>query len=410
MNAPLFREEVLRQRTDRLHGNVTIATPIAWQVVGLLLLIALVATVVFLCRASYARVEVVAGVVSLDKGVPAIVPSRSGIVEDVLVREGDRVRRGERLAVIRADESGIDGKDSSQRTSAALKQQNDQLAYQAKLLVEAAAADQQRLAAQIEGDVATMSLLSRQIKDQQELIGTAQADYDNAVRVAARGFISKRDLDQRRATILTRSQQLAQLEQSQSDKLAEIAQARRAMVQADMSAKAQAANARSNRASVSQQQVQADLARGYALTAPLEGVVTGLTLRAGQPVSPGQQLMMVVPPKAKLRVELYIPTSAIGFIRPRQEVRLSIDAFNYQMFGTVTARVDTISQATIMRPGPNGPVPIYLVTATMNQPWIEAFGRRQSLLPGMTLSARIITERRTLVQWLFAPLFAVRRR
>jgi membrane fusion protein len=50
------------------------------------------------------------------------------------------------------------------------------------------------------------------------------------------------------------------------------------------------------------------------------------------------------------------------------------------------------------------------VTVKLAQSWVMAFGRRQPLVPGMTLTARIITERQNLFQWLFEPLFAVQRR
>ena len=52
-------------------------------------------------------------------------------------------------------------------------------------------------------------------------------------------------------------------------------------------------------------------------------------------------------------------------------------------------------------------VPVYLVTAELAEPFVRAFGRRQPLLPGMTLSARIVAERQSLLHWLFEPLFAV---
>jgi membrane fusion protein len=39
-----------------------------------------------------------------------------------------------------------------------------------------------------------------------------------------------------------------------------------------------------------------------------------------------------------------------------------------------------------------------------------AFRRKQSLLAGMTLSARIVTRKQTLLEWLFEPIYAVNRR
>jgi membrane fusion protein len=337
-------------------------------------------------------------------------PSRAGTVSGILVADGQQVREGQRLAVVRAEESMIAGATAPARIRDALGQQDVHLADQGRLLLEAAGADQARLTAQIDGDRAAIRQLESQRSYEKELIATAEADYRNAIEVAKGGFISKRDIQDRQATALSRRQQLAQLEQSLSDKRAEIAQAQRAIVQAAMTAQAQAANAQSGRAALSQQLAEADLATGYALTSPVNGVVTALTARLGQPAATDQQLMLVVPAHSRMGVELYVPTTAAGFLALGQEVRLSVDAFPYQTFGTIKAKVTAISGAAIPRPSAAGTVPVYLVTASIAEPWVTAFGRRQPLVPGMTLSARIITERRSLIEWLFEPLFAVRRR
>lgn len=409
-SSSLFRREALGHRVDRLHGNVSIATPVAWQVIGFLLLVTLVVATVFLSLATYARVVTVPGAITLDKGVATIMPTRAGLVQSIVVSEGEQVQAGQRLAVIRAEENMIAGASAPERIHDALNRQDTQLADQGRLLLQASAADQQRLQAQIDGDIAAIPALDSQIVDQKELITTAEKDYQNAKEVAARGYISKRDMDQRQATILTRHQQLAQLQQTLSDKRAGIAQAQRAITQSAISARAQAANAQSSRESVAQQQVQTDLSRGYALTSPVNGIVTALTARLGQAVTSEQQLMLVVPAKAQPRVEIYVPTTAAGFLIPGQEIRLSIDAFPYQTFGTVSAHILNISQAAITRQSQNGPVPVYLVVALVPEPWVMAFGKKQPLVPGMTLSARIITEKRSLIEWLFEPLFAVRKR
>lgn len=410
VSSPLFRREALQHRADRLHGNVTIATPVAWQIIGFLLLAVLITTVTFLSLASYSRVQTVSGVIALDKGVATIMPSRAGIVDGIAVSEGERVHAGQKLAVVRAEESLIAGATAPDRIGDALRREDAQLAEQRRLLLGAADADQKRLQAQIDGDLAAIAPLETQIADQKELIATAESSFREAQSVAKRGYISKRDMDDRQATILTRRQQLAQLEQSLSAKRSDIAQAQRQMTQAVMSAQAQMASTQSSRESLSQQQAQTDLARGYVLTSPVDGFVTALVARLGQPAASDQQLMMIVPTQAKPRVELYVPTTAAAFLKVGQEVRLSIDAFPYQTYGTVITHIATISKAAITRQGTNGPTPFYLVSATLPEPWVIAFGQRQPLLPGMTLSARIITQRRSLIEWLFEPLFAVRKR
>ena len=53
--------------------------------------------------------------------------------------------------------------------------------------------------------------------------------------------------------------------------------------------------------------------------------------------------------------------------------------------------------------------PAYKVTAQLDRPDIEAYGRRITLQPDMLLKADIILERRSLLQWLFGPLLSIRR-
>jgi membrane fusion protein len=237
---------------------------------------------------------------------------------------------------------------------------------------------------------------------------------ENAFRqvqgIAAKGFLSRRDLDARDATLLGRRQQLAQLDQARSAKLATVADARRSIAQSEASAHAQAIAVQSQRTQLSQQMAQFDAAKGYALTSPVAGTVTALTARLGQPAVQGQQLMIVVPDGGRARVELYVPTSAAGFLKVGQDVRLAIDAFPYQQFGTVAARISNIATAAVLKQSENGNTPVYLVTAELPRPWIRAFGQRQPLEPGMTLTARIVTRRQSLFEWLFEPLFAVSRR
>ena len=76
----LFRAELARHLGHRLHGEISVAVPMAWQVIGYFLFAALIVALLFVCTASYARVETVAGSVTLDKGVIPILPSRPGIV------------------------------------------------------------------------------------------------------------------------------------------------------------------------------------------------------------------------------------------------------------------------------------------------------------------------------------------
>ncbi|MEO7827855.1 MAG: HlyD family efflux transporter periplasmic adaptor subunit [Allosphingosinicella sp.] len=408
----LFREEALRFQSERLHGDVSLALPLSWQLIGYLLLGALLVAAAFLFLTSYSRAETVSGAIALDTGVATVAPSRGGVIAGLEVREGQRVAQGAPLVRIRAEEDMLGGGAASKRLHEGLAEQDARLANQGTAYQAAAAAERARAMTQIEGLSTEIGFLDRQIADQQQLLTTAVNDFAEVQRVAKKGYISRRDVEAREANVIQRRQQLAQLEQARGAKRSELAETRRTIVQTAASAQAQVASAQTARAALVQQLTEADLSQGYVLTAPVAGIVTGLTGRIGQRAAAEQALMMIIPDNATPTAELQVPSAAAGFLAPGQEVRLAVDAFPYQRFGTVPGRIESISAAAAARPlaDGKGTGAFYFVTVRLTRPWMETLGRRQPLLPGMSLSARIITERRTLVEWLFEPILAVGRR
>lgn len=407
----LFRKEVVDQRADRLQGNVSIAVPISWQVISYGLFVVLVIVVAFLSLASYSRVATATGIIVVDKGVAAIMPTRAGVVAGLVVRDGQSVEEGAPLAVIRSEEELRRGGTAPDRVRNAVQQQDRQLASQQALLLKAAQAEQARLAAQSEGITKEIIELDRQTAAQRRLIEVAANELNQARSLADRGFISRRDLETRESTLLIRQQQLAQLEQVRATRRSSVLEAGRSIAQAEAAAQGQSAAVQSERAELAQQLAQAEAAEGYTLTSPVSGRVTAMTARLGQAALPDQALMSVVPTGGTLQAELHVPTSAAGFLEIGQQVRLSIDAFPFQQFGTVEASIAEISAVASPKIIPQGgAVPIYLVRARLSRDTMQAFGRNQALLPGMTLSARIVTQRRSLLEWLFEPLFAMRQR
>jgi len=407
---PLFRPEVIEARKDRLHGDVSLAVPISWQIIGFLLLAAVAVAAVFLARASYSRVETVSGAVVVDKGTAAIVPTRAGVIASIGVREGQQVEAGQLLAAIRSEEDLAGGGTAPQRVIDSLQEQDRQLGDQATMILNAAVAERSRMAAAAAGAQEEIATLDQQIADQQQLVTLAENEYRQVHSVADKGFISRRDLEAREATLLSRRQQLSQLRQARAAKQTELADAQRSVAQSRSNAQAQSVAVQAQRTQLAQQSAQFAAAKGYSLTSPIAGTVTALTARLGQPAAQGQPLMVIVPKGGRTRIELYVPTSGAGFLKAGQEVRLAVDAFPYEQFGTVPARIADISDTAVSKQTPAGAVPIYLVTAELERPFVRAFGRNQPLLPGMTLTARIVTRRQTLLEWLFEPLFAVSRR
>jgi membrane fusion protein len=403
----LFRKEVQKHQHGQLYGDVHLAVPIGWHLIGLTLFLMLVTALIFLATASYNQVETVTGMVAPDRGVVPVVPQGTGMVSTIHVEEGQTIAAGAPLLDVRTEASVRGGGTVAMQVRDALARQDALLASQGAQLQHAATADGARLAAQVAGLERELQSVNSQIVVQRDLIRIAEEALREGRLIADRGFISRRDVEARESLALTRRQQLGQLQQTEARLATELGEARHSIQQSAAAAAAQVSSIGSDRAALAQQLAQADATRGYTLTAPVAGTVTALTARIGQPTAIDRPLLVILPAGTRPLAELYVPTRAAGFIEPGQRVRLAVDAYPYQRFGTLEAVIISVSSATVARPDASGAiVPVYLVTARILNPNVRAFGRDHRLVAGMMLSARITTDRRSLLQWLFEPLLA----
>ena len=153
------------------------------------------------------------------------------------------------------------------------------------------------------------------------------------------------------------------------------------------------------------------------ISAPKAGVVTYSALVPGRTLNP-QDVALVISTgeKGPLRAALRIPSRRRGFVREGQLVRLKFDAFPYGKFGTYPARIDSISRTTVhsaMSPAgasePRSADGDYMAWATLNGDTFNVERQHYDILPGMAATASIVVERRTIAEWVLAPLFRVLR-
>jgi len=146
----------------------------------------------------------------------------------------------------------------------------------------------------------------------------------------------------------------------------------------------------------------------YIVRAPIGGRVSLLRASVGQLADPRRLQLQIVPGNSLLEAELFIPVRAIGFVEIGQDVRLLFDSFPYQRFGTYHGRIIKVSQTVVLASDVEAPValkePAYTATVRLDRPDIVANGKKIPLQPDMSLRADIILEKRTLVDWIFAPL------
>jgi len=242
-----------------------------------------------------------------------IAPKVSGYIQDVLVEDNQPVKAGQVLA-------RIDDRDF--KTALA----------QARADVDSAKAEVSNIEAQLEEQQSVIAQAAAAIKSDQAGVSFAQQDYTRYHSLTATHATSVQD-EQRAQTVL--QQQNAALQRDQAGLTAA-----RQRVDVLTTAKAKAETEVERLQAVEQ---QAELNLGYTtIVAPIDGTVGARSLRVGQYVQAGTQLMAVVPLSAVYVVANFKETQ-LAAVKRGQPVEITVDGLPGV---TVTGKVDSLAPAS----------------------------------------------------------------
>jgi adhesin transport system membrane fusion protein len=160
-------------------------------------------------------------------------------------------------------------------------------------------------------------------------------------------------------------------------------------------------------ASSTQQMTQRQSAlQGVELRSPADGIVVNIRVTTvGGVLQPGAEVLQVVPSEDKLIVEARIPPADIAFVRVGQEASIKFDAYDSSVYGAAEGRVNYISADTLTEQTPQGPYSYYRARLTADVSHLRPRpGERIALQPGMTATAEIITGRTTVFRYLMKPI------
>lgn len=410
----LFRKEAVTHATRRLAGEVVLASSISSRVLAGLLIAVLLGGAAFAATASYARKETVVGWLTPEAGMIRLAARQGGIISSVHVREGDRVVIGQPIATLTLS-SVLEGGDSFAALSRSLDAQESAAQARAAAGLATLAAEQRQLADRRAALNRELSETRRRIGLQDERLALARAEVVRAETIAAQGFLPRRELEARRGAELAVQQEASTLSSQALTFQREIGEvdARLAAIPIDIAAAR--AEAASTRAGLDQQATETEAQGRYVVVATVAGRVAALPVDAGQTVAPGTAVAVLTAGDSALEAELYAPSRAIGFVREGQEVRLLYQAFPHQKFGTGEGVVTSVSRtvlapAEVAIPGLQVQEPVFRVRVKLARDSVAAYDETVPLQPGMLLSADVVIDRRSLLEWLLDPLYAAGRR
>jgi HlyD family type I secretion membrane fusion protein len=138
------------------------------------------------------------------------------------------------------------------------------------------------------------------------------------------------------------------------------------------------------------------------IVAPVNGIVQDLKYRTlGGVIAPGATVMNVVPVEDVLQAEVRIGATDVGHVRVGQSVRIKVLTYDFLRYGTIEGHLVSVS-ATSFVDEKNTPYFKGIVRLSRNHLGLKA--NDQPVLPGMTVVCDIVTDRKTVLQYLARPV------
>ncbi len=390
-----------------------------------------------------------AGLAPLDKGVAvsgnvvvagnrqAVQHPSGGVVQRLLVRDGDRVEAGQVLVRMDATQIGAQ-RDAlfvqhlgALISAARLEAERDGLSEialpagvsaMADPRVEATVALQRQLLASrraalrleleglqesIAGSQAVLQGLqaARAHKDEQRL--SMQTQLQGLRELARDGYVARNRL-------LENERLYAQLNGDISEDLGTIGRTQRQILELRLRAaqrkeeyqqdvRQQLADARLKVEELGSRLSAADFELAHTeVRAPAGGTVVGLDVfTEGGVIAPGQVLMEIVPQDAPLLVDARAPVELVDKLQPGLDVELLFVAFNQSRTPRVNGKVTLVSADRLLDEKTDQPY--YRLRVQVDDDGLRQL-QGQTIRPGMPVQAFVRTGERSLLNYLFKPL------
>ena len=360
---------------------------LAWLLIALFLTVLLAAIFVRVPETVPSRFVLVP-----EGGADPIKSPRHAVIEQVLLRAGQKVKKGDRLFVMRVDEvrEWRTETDAREETLRALRENSRKLeeAHLSALRIKDSEINQ----------------AEREVTFRNTHLGIMRDLVARVEKLARSGLTSEMDLASHRLNL------------AQSEKDLEIAQKTLAQKRLERQrleterarqrlAERSAEDELAIRISALRQPLAASANGLLEIRAPYDAVCVGVTQQnAGGVVAPGEELCQLSPIGSRLQARLELPETGLSRLQPRQRVRLLFDAFPYQRFGVVTGAIDWISAAAVA----HGQGSDFVAVASLDKPEIVAGGNTYPLKAGMKGEARVTVGRRALIEFAVDPLRKLR--
>jgi adhesin transport system membrane fusion protein len=391
------------------------------------------AFVLFLIWASLAQVDEVTrgqGKVIPSSKLQVITAADPATVSEILVRSGQRVRKGQLLARLDNPESASQlgqiqaETESLQARSARLTQEGTgqsvacsggdcageqalrnarESALRSKVAALNATADQARREA---------AEAAATIQSLQGSLALAQKQVAMIEPLAAKHIVPQTDLLDKRREVNDIQGRIAAAREQQGRAMAAVREAQAQASQASFEFRQSALDERSQinaKIAVNEQSLRGAQGKQSRteIRSPVDGIVNDVQVTTiGGFVQPGQKIMEVVPLGERLLVESRVKPSDIAFIKVGDRALVKVTAYDFSIYGGLDGHVVQVSADSIY--DENEKQAFFTVIIETGKSYLSANGHPLPITPGMMTDTQIITGRKSILTYLMKPALKAR--
>lgn len=408
--ATLFRKRSVSTSQRRLLGEVCIVTP---PTAGTTLFLAM--TSLIMLGAAVYVIEVpqrtrAVGVLMPAGGLLNVIATDAGRITELTVKEGMSVTEGQPLLRITSDRNAPGRSPVSESQVRSLKAELEimERAHSREQVMSLKRAS--GLGRQIAITEARMAKADAEVGLQTSHIHLLEQRFERMSILSAGGGLAEDVLTKERSVLLHAKAAAAGLER---DMLRIRQELRTLHTKRDETLEARdlaRLHHDMERERLRRQIGKAEIEAGRVILAPATGVVARLSARAGSASRPGDTLMTLHKGDGRLEAWLYLPSHKAGQLKPGQAVKLRLDAYPHEVFGTLTAIVSKVSKIALLASDIAVPLPIrgpvFEVRASISEDSIDVLGSSWPLAPGTSFKADVIRQRYRLYQWLLRSIWS----
>lgn len=341
-----------------------------------------------------------------DGEIKYLQPLDTGVIRNILVKEGDHVKKGQVLVEIdpSATEPQLDSLKANldyvnlerQRLRGEKVSFKDEKTAQTQSsLYQSSMAD---LSSQLQAKNAEIKSVDEQIRNYRTQLSINLEKEHRMASVS--DIIAKNDLERVRSENIDYRSKIQGLLHQKSGLLKEAAYIRSNFRTQHLTELADR-DKQANELDSSIKQIEFRKQQQN-IVSPVDGyVVTLFVHTTGGVVTPAEKLVSVVPEGAPIIVKAQVANNDIGFIREGMPVLIKVDTYEYQKYGIINGQVRNVSKDSI-KDEKLGEIYDVYITPLNKELMVE--GRMRPITTGMSLSAEIKINKRRIIEFFIYPM------